>query len=273
MDQSQRVLQHTCLSVLGSSKSPAYSCNLGVSYADTLSCWLYTLSIPASCLQRLLAGLNRARQNQYDPNFPLGSAGGSPEGIWPEIAPYAAADYPYCSTPRLVLGPDGQQLALARKLKHQVSREAQVQHVYPWLVQDTVCLMRFKHVAVVQQGGHACLVTESASGTLWLKHGLHLLLLPDAMNIRKCLHGSSITGPALLLLALCVLSQDPSHPHADMTDGKLATEIELSFSAESAAPKMTMLHSPAVLLLWVFYALSVQLNQCWTAVSKVASAS
>lgn len=70
-------------------------------------------------MQRLLAGLNRARRNQHDPTFSPGLTAENPDGVWYDLAPYSAADSPYCSTPRLVLGPDGQHLALARKLKQQ----------------------------------------------------------------------------------------------------------------------------------------------------------
>ena len=58
-------------------------------------------------------GLNQQRHDiqQLQQNSP---AFGSPQ-----FEAYTAAVTPFCSTPRLVLGPDGQQLALARKFKQQ----------------------------------------------------------------------------------------------------------------------------------------------------------
>lgn len=58
------------------------------------------------------------RRNRYDPNYSPDPDGDNHE-VWLDLPPYPAADNPYCSTPRLVLGPDGQHLALARKLKQQ----------------------------------------------------------------------------------------------------------------------------------------------------------
>lgn len=75
-------------------------------------------------MQRMLAGLNQARRNgQYDPTYTP-----SPDDYDPMSEPYSGGDNPYCSTPRLVLGPDGHHLALARKLKQQaVDNESKVE--------------------------------------------------------------------------------------------------------------------------------------------------
>lgn len=62
----------------------------------------------------MTTGLNRQRNNmeQWRDGAPP-NADGTP------FDPFMAANTPFCGTPRLVLGPDGQQLALARKLKQQ----------------------------------------------------------------------------------------------------------------------------------------------------------
>ena len=60
-----------------------------------------------------MSGLNQQRNN-------LGHwrGGRFSEADGAELDPVMAAN-PFCGTPRLVLGPDGQQLTLARKLKQQ----------------------------------------------------------------------------------------------------------------------------------------------------------
>ena len=70
-------------------------------------------------LQAMTQGLNRQRDNieQWQDG-----AATNPGG--PPFDPFIAANNPFCGTPRLVLGPDGQQLALARKLKQQNSEIA-----------------------------------------------------------------------------------------------------------------------------------------------------
>ena len=65
-------------------------------------------------LQAMTMGLNRQRNNMEP--WPEGSPRGA-DGA--PFDPFIAANNPFCGTPRLVLGPDGQQLALARKLKQQ----------------------------------------------------------------------------------------------------------------------------------------------------------
>lgn len=66
--------------------------------------------------RQLLVGLNQQRRDiqQLRGTAPMQFFHGAAQ-----LEAYAAATTPFCSTPRLVLGPDGQQLALARKLKQQ----------------------------------------------------------------------------------------------------------------------------------------------------------
>lgn len=65
-------------------------------------------------LQAMMSGLNQQRHN-----FGQWRGGLSPEAHGSQLDPMTAANNPFCGTPRLVLGPDGQQLTLARKLKQQ----------------------------------------------------------------------------------------------------------------------------------------------------------
>lgn len=65
-------------------------------------------------LQAMMSGLNQQRHN-----FGQWRGGLSPETHGSQLDPMTAANNPFCGTPRLVLGPDGQQLTLARKLKQQ----------------------------------------------------------------------------------------------------------------------------------------------------------
>lgn len=65
-------------------------------------------------LQAMMSGLNQQRNN-----FRQWRGGLSPEEHGSHLDPMTAANNPFCGTPRLVLGPDGQQLTLARKLKQQ----------------------------------------------------------------------------------------------------------------------------------------------------------
>ena len=76
----------------------------------------WTQGRPLYVLQQLLVGLNRQRRDiqQLRGTAPMQFFHGAAQ-----LEAYAAATTPFCSTPRLVLGPDGQQLALARKLKQQ----------------------------------------------------------------------------------------------------------------------------------------------------------
>ena len=62
----------------------------------------------------MMSGLNQQRNN-----FGQWRGGLSPEAQGSPLDPMTAANNPFCGTPRLVLGPDGQQLTLARKLKQQ----------------------------------------------------------------------------------------------------------------------------------------------------------
>ena len=67
-------------------------------------------------LQAMVLGLNQQRNNAA-----LGWRAGAPigaDGLDPDESMGASNNF--CGTPRLVLGPDGQQLALARKLKQQI---------------------------------------------------------------------------------------------------------------------------------------------------------
>ena len=61
-----------------------------------------------------MSGLNQQRNH-------LGQwrGGPSPDADGAQPDDITAANNPFCGTPRLVLGPDGQQLTLARKLKQQ----------------------------------------------------------------------------------------------------------------------------------------------------------
>lgn len=65
-------------------------------------------------LQAMMAGLNQQRNS-------LGQwrGGAFPDADGAQLESIMAASNPFCGTPRLVLGPDGQQLTLARKLKQQ----------------------------------------------------------------------------------------------------------------------------------------------------------
>ena len=61
----------------------------------------------------MMSGLNQQRNNMAQWRGGLVCADGA------QLESILAANNPFCGTPRLVLGPDGQQLALARKLKQQ----------------------------------------------------------------------------------------------------------------------------------------------------------
>ena len=76
-----------------------------------------------------MLGLNQQRNNAaqgWRAGAPIGADGLDPDETM-------GASNNFCGTPRLVLGPDGQQLALARKLKPQ-NPEADARSGEVWVV-------------------------------------------------------------------------------------------------------------------------------------------